>query len=200
VVETAAARPAPPEVGWDELTDPALRDRFAELLVPSRYVVAEPEVDEVAARLRAAHPPVEAGRHAVGWVHDTLDYVRGATQVGTTSAEARAGGKGVCQDFSHLALAVLRAAGLPARYVSGYLHPSSKAEPGHTLAGQSHAWIEAWVGDWMPFDPTNGSPVGERHVVVGRARDYADLPPLNGIFHGGPAKALGVSVELTRLA
>lgn len=106
----------------------------------------------------------------------------------------------MCQDFTHVALGLLRARGIPARYVSGYLHPSSKAEPGQSVAGQSHAWIEAWVGDWMPFDPTNGSPVGERHVVVGRARDYADLPPLNGIFHGGPAKSLGVSVELTRLA
>jgi transglutaminase-like putative cysteine protease len=106
----------------------------------------------------------------------------------------------VCQDFTHVALALLRARGIPARYVSGYLHPSSTAQPGQAVAGQSHAWVEAWVGDWVPFDPTNGGPVGERHVVVGRARDYADLAPLNGIFHGGPAKSLGVRVELTRLA
>jgi transglutaminase-like putative cysteine protease len=120
--------------------------------------------------------------------------------VSTTAADALRIGGGVCQDFTHLALGLLRARGIPARYVSGYLHPSSQAEPGVVLAGQSHAWVEAWVGDWLPFDPTNGSPVGERHVVVGRARDYADLAPLSGIFHGGPAKSLGVTVELTRLA
>ena len=118
----------------------------------------------------------------------------------TTAADALQIGSGVCQDFTHVALGLLRAQGIPARYVSGYLHPSSKAEPGEVLAGQSHAWVEAWVGDWLPFDATNGSPVGERHVIVGRARDYSDLAPLNGIFHGGPAKTLGVTVELTRLA
>ena len=67
------------------------------------------------------------------------------------------------------------------------------------MAGESHAWIEAWTGDWQAFDPTNGA-VAERHVVVGRARDYTDLSPLHGIYHGGPAEALGVSVELTRLS
>ncbi len=108
-------------------------------------------------------------------------------------------GSGVCQDFAHVALALLRATGIPARYVSGYLHPSATAEIGETVAGESHAWIEAWTGDWQAFDPTSGA-VGDRHVVVGRARDYADLSPLHGIYHGGPAEDLGVAVELTRLA
>ena len=199
VVETAGPAPAPAEVGWDALDDPETRDRHAELLVPSRYVAAEPEVAEVAAGLRAAHPPAEAGRRAVGWVHDTLDYVRGATQVGTTSAEARALGQGVCQDFSHLALAVLRAAGLPARYVSGYLMPSRAAELNKPVAAESHAWVEFWAGGWLPLDPSNLSEVAERHVLVARGRDYADVRPLAGIYSGPPAQDLGVTVELTRL-
>jgi transglutaminase-like putative cysteine protease len=149
--------------------------------------------------LRAAHPPAEAGRRAVGWVHDTLDYVRGATQVGTTSAEARALGQGVCQDFSHLALAVLRAAGLPARYVSGYLMPSRAAELNKPVAAESHAWVEFWAGGWLPLDPSNLSEVAERHVLVARGRDYADVRPLAGIYSGPPAQDLGVTVELTRL-
>lgn len=198
VVETAGLAPVPAEVGWDVLGDPAARDRHAELLSPSRYVVAEPEVAEVAAGLRA-HPPVEAGRRAVGWVHDTLAYVRGATDVGTTSAEARAGGQGVCQDFSHLALAVLRAAGLPARYVSGYLMPDRAAELDRPVAAESHAWVEFWAGSWLPLDPSNLSDVAERHVLVARGRDYADVRPLAGIYSGPPAQALGVTVELTRL-
>jgi transglutaminase-like putative cysteine protease len=198
VVETPGSPPAPPEVGWETLDDPAVRDRHAELLTPSRYVVAEPEVTEVAAGLRA-HPPAEAGRQAVGWVHDTLEYVRGVTQVGTTSAEARAAGKGVCQDFSHLALAVLRAAGLPARYVSGYLVPDQGAELSQPVAAESHAWVELWAGDWLALDPSNLSEVAERHVLVARGRDYADVRPLAGIYSGPPAQALGVTVELTRL-
>jgi transglutaminase-like putative cysteine protease len=106
----------------------------------------------------------------------------------------------VCQDFVHLTLAVLRAMGIPARYTSGYLHPSPDAGVGDTIAGQSHAWAEAWTGEWHGLDPTNGGPTGERHVTVGRARDYADVSPFKGIFQGGPAEALGVTVELTRLA
>src|SRR5215203_2502625 len=71
--------PAPAELGWDVLDDPRTRDRHAEMLIPSRYVIAEPEVAEVAAGLRAAHPPAEAGRRAAGWVHNSLEYVRGVT-------------------------------------------------------------------------------------------------------------------------
>src|SRR5258707_612214 len=74
--------------------------------------------------------------------------------------------------------------GLPVRYVPGCLPPQGNAEPGTTAVGQSHAWVEYWAGSWTPLDPTSGTPVGERHVVVARGRDYADVPPLKGIYHG----------------
>jgi len=199
VVETADRIQAPPAVGWDTLSDPSVRDRFAEFLAPSRYVVVEDEVDEVARSLRSAHSPAETGQAAVHWVHDTLDYIRGATSVGTTSAEARSLGKGVCQDFSHLALALLRSAGLPARYVSGYLHPRRDAVLEETVSGESHAWVEFWAGGWVPADPSNLSDVARRHVLVARGRDYADVRPLAGIYSGPAAESLGVTVELTRL-
>ena len=128
-----------------------------------------------------------------------LRYQAGTTDASTSALEALRRGSGVCQDFVHLSLAVLRAMGIPARYTSGYLHPSPDAGMGDRVEGQSHAWLEAWTGDWQPFDPTNGGKVGERHVMVGRARDYADVSPLKGIYHGAPSTALGVSVELTRL-
>jgi transglutaminase-like putative cysteine protease len=201
VVETSAT-PDPPAspVSWEELAGHPVRDRFAELLAASRYVPLGGDLLDVAAGLDHSLDPLATCEATIAAVRDRMRYERGTTTVSTTATDALEIGSGVCQDFTHVALGVLRARGIPARYVSGYLHPSSKAEPGEVLAGQSHAWVEAWVGDWLPFDPTNGSPVGERHVVVGRARDYADLAPLNGIFHGGPAKALGVTVELTRLA
>jgi len=134
VVETAGPRPAPPETGWEALAEPAVRDRFAELTVPSRYVLLEPEVVKVGEALAAAHRPAEAGRRAVGWVHDQLDYVRGVTGVHSTSAEARAAARGVCQDYAHLALALLRGMGLPSRYVSGYLLPDGDGAVGRTTA------------------------------------------------------------------
>jgi transglutaminase-like putative cysteine protease len=99
-----------------------------------------------------------------------------------------------------IALALLRVPRIPARYVSGYLHPFSDPALATAPASESHAWVEAWVGEWVPFDPANDGPVGKRDVVVDRACHYADVGPLIGIFHGEPAKAFGVSVELTRLS
>ena len=198
VVETAAAGPEPSSVGWSDF-DEAHCDRFAELLAPSRYVIEEPELDEVGADLAGQHAPADAGRRAVEWVNEQLDYVRGVTHVSTTSIEARAGGKGVCQDFAHVALALLRATGLPARYVSGYLHPGKDAVLDEPVQAESHAWVEFWAGGWIAVDPSNLSEVGERHVVVARGRDYADVRPLTGIYSGPAAGAVGVGVELTRL-
>ena len=113
-VETAPPRPAPAGISWSELAGPAVQDRFAELLTSSPFVIAEPELTEVGRSLRAELPPVQAGLRVVEWTHETLRYEPGATHVLTSSAEARAAGKGVCQDFAHVTLALLRAAGLPA--------------------------------------------------------------------------------------
>jgi len=88
---------------------------------------------------------------------------------------------------------------MPARYVSGYLHPSPSAAIGDSVVGQSHAWVEWWVGRWTAFDPTNGVPVGERHVVVGRGREYGDVPPLKGVYAGPKSTGQGVEVTITRL-
>jgi len=102
----------------------------------------------------------------------------------------------------HVGLAILRAAGIPGRYASGYLYPTKEedGEIGVTHAGESHAWLEGWAGDWYPIDPTSGSPVAERHVLVARGRDYADVAPLKGIYQGGPSHTLKVTVEITRVA
>jgi transglutaminase-like putative cysteine protease len=89
--------------------------------------------------------------------------------------------------------------GVPTRYVSGYLHPTPTALRGEAVTGESHAWIEWWAGEWMGFDPTNGVPVGERHVVIGRGRDYADVPPLRGLYSGPPSTDQRVEVLITRL-
>ena len=200
IVETSGP-PDPPAapVSWAELAGDDVCDRYSELLGNSTYVRLDDRVRRLSDDLGRGLDPLATCDAVGAAVRERLRYERGTTTVSTTAGDALEIGSGVCQDFTHVALGLLRALGIPARYVSGYLHPSSKAEPGQVLAGQSHAWVEAWVGEWMPFDPTNGDPVGERHVVVGRARDYSDLAPLNGIFHGGPAKALGVTVELTRL-
>ncbi len=198
-VETPGPRTVPVGAGWSDLADAPIRDRFAELLAATAYVPAEPELAELGRSLRAGATPVEAGQRAAAWTHETLRYERGATHVHTSSAEARAAGKGVCQDFAHVTLALLRAVGLPARYVSGYLHPTVEAEVGQTTTGESHAWVEFWAGDWVAVDPTSLAEVGSRHVLLGRGRDYADVRPLSGIYSGPAAEHFGVTVEVTRL-
>jgi transglutaminase-like putative cysteine protease len=200
VVETTIPPNPSAGVTWGELADPPLSDRFAELLAPTRSVPADPRLNVVAGELRAGRNINEAVDAAVSWVHDALAYVPGTTEVHTSAVEAWEGGRGVCQDFAHLTLAVVRAMGIPARYCSGYLHPNADAGVGATLSGQSHAWLEVWTGDWRGFDPTIGWPIGERHVLVARGRDYDDVAPLKGIYRGETGSTLDVDVSVTRLA
>jgi transglutaminase-like putative cysteine protease len=199
IVESSDARPSGPEVGWEELGSEAVSDDLCEFLCESSRVSADTAIAETALELRASRTPAESIAAACEWIHSTFEYETGSTTVSTTASEAFQARRGVCQDFAHLGIALLRSMGIPARYVSGYLHPAPDAERGRAYAGESHAWLEAWVGEWRPLDPTTGVPVGERHVLVGRGRDYADVAPLKGIYHGAAAEAVKVEVELERL-
>jgi len=186
-----------PEATWDEVARAV--DRWPELVAPSRYTRAEGVLGEAADALRAS-TPMKTVEAVTGWTGDSLDYVRGVTHVRTSAAEAFEAGSGVCQDFAHLAIAVLRAIGIPARYVSGYLHPDRDAEVGIAASGESHAWVEAWAGDWWGLDPTNGVDVGARHVAVARGRDYADVAPVRGVYAGSAEHRASVVVRMTRVA
>lgn len=200
LVETTA--PAAPDgaIGWEAIRDPKVEDRFAELLAATAYSPLDAELRPVAEELAAGRSPAEAVEAISGWVRSTLTYAPGATAVSTSATEALHHGAGVCQDFAHVSLVLLRHLGLPARYVSGYVHPEPAAEIGSTVAGTSHAWVEAWLGSWHPFDPTAGTPVGDLHVTVGVGRDYRDVAPLLGVYHGGALEELLVEVGLTRIA
>ncbi|WP_131792630.1 transglutaminase family protein, partial [Candidatus Protofrankia datiscae] len=177
VVRTAPARPGPDDgPNWQALTDESTTDRFVEFIRPGRFTADHPELAETARELAARHTPAEFVPAVGEWVRQRLTYRPGTTGVHTSAVDAWQQGEGVCQDFAHLALVLLRAVGLPARYVSGYLHPSTDATIGETVVGQSHAWVEGWLGDWWGFDPTNGVPAGQQHVVVARGRDYNDVP------------------------
>jgi transglutaminase-like putative cysteine protease len=199
VVETMPHEEQASMLGWPELRADEVSDRYAELLAPTARVPLFEEVVDAAGTIAGGLSPADACLAAGEWVRSRLRYEPGTTDSSTSAQEALRRGSGVCQDFVHLTLAVLRAMGVPARYTSGYLHPSPEAGIGVTVEGQSHAWLEAWTGEWQAIDPTNGSPVGQQHVVVGRARDYGDVPPLKGIYHGAPSTGLVVLVELTRL-
>lgn len=188
-----------PEATWTEVA--AAADRLVEFLAPTHYTGANAALREAAADLRAgAATPVEAIRHAVHFAWESLRYVKGVTHVHSPAVEAFEAGSGVCQDFAHLALTVLHEMGVPARYVSGYLHPDQEAAVGVPREAESHAWIEAWVGQWWPLDPTNDSEIGLRHIVVARGRDYGDVPPVKGIYAGSAGAETTVTVTVTRTA
>jgi transglutaminase-like putative cysteine protease len=185
---------------WADLAVPENVDRRHELLLPTPRTALDEELTELARSAKASQPtPHAAAMTVCEQVRDRVTYETGATGVQTDAVQAWRQRKGVCQDISHLVVGLLRAMGTPARYVSGYLHPSPAAAIGETVVGQSHAWVEWWVGRWTAFDPTNGIPVGERHVVVGRGREYGDVPPLKGIYSGPPNPGQGVAVTITRL-
>lgn len=188
------------ELGWDDLASDQVCDDFCEFLCDSSRVSADSEIKDAAADLRASRSPAEVIEATASWIHSTFEYQTGTTTVTTTASEVLQARRGVCQDFAHLGIALLRSLGVPARYVSGYLHPDPKAERGRSYAGESHAWLEAWAGAWQPLDPTTGAAVGERHVLVGRGRDYGDVAPLKGIYHGAAAESVNVEVDLERLA
>jgi len=194
LVETQPAA-EPPTATWDEVN--AASDRHAELLAPSRYTQADASLEALAAELRKA-TPVDTIEAVVGWANDSLDYVRGVTDVHTSAVEAFGAGRGVCQDFAHLALTVLRSGGIPARYVSGYFYPDEDGSVGAGMVAESHAWVEAWAGEWWGLDPTNGVDIDRRHVVVARGRDYADVPPVRGIYAGSAEHETSVTVRITR--
>jgi transglutaminase-like putative cysteine protease len=159
--------------------------------------------DEVVAAAREAvgdaHPH-EAGPLICRFVGERIEYLSGSTNVKTNAMQAWAKGQGVCQDISHVTVGLLRALGLPARYVSGYLHPKPDAGIGQPVTGESHAWVEWWDGGWNGFDPTNSVEIGTRHVTIGRGRDYGDVPPFKGLFSGSKSEGHTVTVEVTRLA
>jgi transglutaminase-like putative cysteine protease len=192
------ARPAP--LDWAELREQASAGRLLEFLLTTPLTTLAPAVAATVLDDVRGADPIEAAEHIVARVRSQVSYVPGTTGVRTNAQEAWDQGQGVCQDLAHVTVALLRAAGLPARYVSGYLHANPGAEPGQSAVGESHAWVEYWTGSWHALDPTTNAPVKERHVVVARGRDYADIPPLKGIYHGAPAAGHKVTVEVTRLA
>ena len=200
VVETADPVEPVRTAGWAELAGDEVQDRYTETLEFTTYVGRNRDLARAARALKKGKEPADAVLAACRWVREHLEYQPGTTGVHTTAAESWDARTGVCQDFAHLTLLLVREMGVPARYVSGYLLPRAQTEVRQTVVGESHAWIEAWTGGWWGYDPTNDVQIGNRHVWVAVGRDYADVPPLKGIYSGGTAAALDVTVNMTRLA
>ena len=190
------------KLSWDVLTALAeTSTSYVEQIKQTRRTDPPADVVALAAEIAGrAASPCDAALEICTAVGDAMEYMQGVTAVTSTAKEAWAERKGVCQDITHLALGALRSVGIPARYVSGYLHPKPDAAVGETIAGESHAWVEWFCGEWRGFDPTNLIDIGDRHVTVGRGRDYNDVPPLRGVYAGPYGSQLFVKVEITKEA
>jgi transglutaminase-like putative cysteine protease len=200
VVETDRGELPEMKVSWEDLSSEPVIDRFDEVLSPTKYTPASRRIARVGQKIAKDYDPFEAIVAAANWAHSELDYVPGTTGVHSSGIDALREGKGVCQDYAHLTLILLRSMGIPARYVSGYLHPRTEAPVGDTIDGQSHAWIQAWTGGWWHYDPTNDADINEQYISVGVGRDYSDVSPLKGVYSGEGSTDLDVIVEITRLA
>ena len=195
-------RPVPePGIPFDAVREQGFREHNWVFLHPTRHTRWDTDIASVAAETVAGSAGVtEAVEAVVGEVHRRLDYRPGATRVGVDVTEVWGRRAGVCQDFAHLGVAMLRAVGIPARYVSGYFYaadPSVGSSPeGDEITVQTHAWLEAAVPGfgWWAHDPANGLPAGERHVTIGHGRDYDDVTPLRGVYVGDSEHELGVQV------
>lgn len=200
IVDTTEGAPPARTAGWKALREPAVLDEHNEFLQYTWYTPKDKELARTARELKVGRDPVDTVFAISDWIHERLVYKPGSTGVHSSATDAWKAREGVCQDYTHIMLVMLRSIGIPARYVSGYLHTKTDAELGQTVEGESHAWVEVWTGGWWSYDPTNSIPIGNRHVWVAHGRDYADVAPLKGIFTGGGESTLDVSVQLTRLA
>jgi transglutaminase-like putative cysteine protease len=180
-------------------------DEYYDLLCPTVYVPHLPAVRDLGADAERESGGSVAGfaNAAASLVHARFRYEKGATHVQSSIEDALKTHAGVCQDFAHLLLAILRMRGLPARYVSGYLVPLSTGEGGDRIAevvgGQaSHAWTEVYLPDegWFGLDPTLGQPVDLRHVRIAYGRDYGDVAPVRGVYKGHAGQRLAVDVRV----
>jgi transglutaminase-like putative cysteine protease len=151
------------------------------------------------ARPRGDEDVTDYTNRIVASVHAQFAYEPGTTKVQSTADEILSAGAGVCQDFAHLTIGVLRLAGIPSRYVSGYLAPASDDNVESVGAQASHAWLEAQLpgAGWTGFDPTNGCQVDQRHIRVAVGRDYSDVPPMRGVYRSsGGSQVMTVDLRI----
>lgn len=190
-----------PDLGWSDLQSAILSSlELTDSVAQTKRTQPAADLIRFTKKLAEKLTPHETALAICKKIFESIEYKHGVTGVNSLAADAWTTKIGVCQDFAHVTLGALRAIGIPARYVSGYLHPSKEPKLGEKVIGESHAWIEWWAGSWFAFDPTNDVHVLDRHVVVGRGRDYDDVPPLRGVYAGPFSSEVFVTVEITKEA
>lgn len=209
--EVEVSFPQPPAAAstrpWEEVRAALDGGGFPVPVEASEFVHDSPLVPSVEAlrdygalSFTPRRPILEAAREITSRIKADFEYHPGATDISTPLADVFAGKAGVCQDFAHVQIAALRAHGLAAGYVSGYIRTiQSRGEIELRGADASHAWVAVWCGEdvgWVHLDPTNDLVAHEDHVAVAWGRDFSDVSPLRGVILGGDSHSYGVAVTL----
>jgi transglutaminase-like putative cysteine protease len=187
---------------WAELEEIVEKEDHWDMLMPSRFARSSPELEELASEIganeRKRRSPLAFLQDISSGIYHSFSYVKKSTAVNSPIEVALRSRRGVCQDFAHIMIAIVRNARIPCRYVSGYLYHSTDTE--HPLAeGATHAWVEALLPGigWLGFDPTINRLAGEKHIRTAIGRDYADVPPTMGVMKGKADTQLKVRVRVT---
>jgi transglutaminase-like putative cysteine protease len=207
---TTEPQTEPTSTSWSELDSINYGEAGAEFLMQTEDAPGHPLLAELQEAVAEAADPLAAVLLVSELVPDRLEYRKGATYVDSTLEHVLDLRAGVCQDFVHVGLNLLRSRGIAARYVSGYLYtnaatdvPAANGAPPASAEVDTHAWIEALLPSpggesrWASVDPTNRGLTGEHHVKIGHGRQYADVPPIKGVYRGTAHAALEASVTMT---
>ena len=184
---------------WDKLDAMNAHDEYWDMLGPSHFARPSELLSDLIHELdiQRRDDPLTALRRLNTTIYEQFEYVKQNTRVDSPIDDALRIRKGVCQDFAHIMIALARELRIPCRYVSGYLfYQPDKRD--RSVGGATHAWVEALLPDlgWVGFDPTNNTIAAEGHIRVAIGRDYADVPPTRGVFHGKADSELAVTVRV----
>lgn len=192
----------PPET-WDLLDRETATKDFFDMLQPSKFAQPTALLHELADELKVYRrdDPLSLLLEINTALYNAFDYAPQSTHVDSPIDDALTSRRGVCQDFAHIMIALVRGVGIPCRYVSGYLYHEKELDD-RSSPDATHAWVEAWLPKlgWIGFDPTNNVLGDGRHIRVSVGRDYADVPPTRGVFKGESTSELTVEVRVEKLA
>ncbi len=185
---------------WEELDELVAHGDYWEMLLPSQFARSSELLEKLREEfgLKREGEPLALLKQMNTAIYESFDYAPNTTRVDSPIEETLRSRQGVCQDFAHIMIALVRELRIPCRYVSGYLFHELKSHD-RSPAGASHAWVEAYLGEagWVEFDPTNNLMGCERHIRVAVGRDYADVPPTRGVHRGDAESELIVRVVVS---
>jgi transglutaminase-like putative cysteine protease len=205
LVDVDAPEPLPESLGtgaWDELDRMIEKEDYWDMLRPSHFARSSPELEGLARHFgvetREGLDPLRLLRSMNTQLYESFAYVKESTSVDSPIEDALRSRQGVCQDFAHIMISLVRNLRIPCRYVSGYMHHDSW-HTDRSADGATHAWVEALLPElgWIGFDPTNNLIAGSRHIRTAIGRDYADVPPTLGTLKGSAESELQVRVRVT---